>query len=189
MIILLRVLAAGLVIALIVTGWLVLDREESGSVTPAAAPSLPENPGYSARNAQILETGVDGQPMYTVNAKVIREMPATSTVTLDDVQMQLRDDHGTVWTAHADHGHIQEDSALVDLTGDVTVSGVLPGTTSPAVLTTTELGVDTHNQIISTQAPVQFDWSGQTLNARGFVARLKDQQVRLESEVHGRIRP
>jgi lipopolysaccharide export system protein LptC len=182
-----RVLAAALVIAIIVAAWLVLDRAQNAvSPLPRAVPAMP-TAGYSARQAEIIETGPDGRATYTVRAGLIRQLPDEQSVFLDDLQMQFRDEAGQLWDARAAHGRILEDSTQLDLRGDVVLSGLLGG--EPARLTTEQLALDTHTEIATTKEPVLIDRAGLRLTAQGLDANLKDLRVRLESSVHGSYKP
>src|SRR5688572_14944242 len=145
--------------------------------------------GYAARDAEIVETGKDGRPIYTVKAAMVRQSLNSEVINLDDVRMEFRGTDGNLWTARADQGQILQDAANVHLTGSVSVSGMLPGSQEPATITTDWLSFDTVAEIVKTQAPVMLDWSGGTLRGLGLVASLKAKTVRLESNVHGSFPP
>ena len=69
-----RILASLLFIAIIAGSfWLGGQQREAAPTTTVENPS--GDPGYSARTAVLIETGPDGQPMYTLNADVIRQHP------------------------------------------------------------------------------------------------------------------
>lgn len=181
----LRALAAAAVIALLAIAWLALNGQSSGPAAPAAARVSAQSPGYSARDAVLIETGTDGLPMYTLHAAEIREQPASRVALLEQVEMQFRDAAGETWQGHADEARVIDQASEVHLRGNVTFSGVFPGTTAPLRISTDRLSVDTHSEVVTTQDPVSFDWSGGQLNARGLVAHLREQRIQLESHVHG----
>jgi lipopolysaccharide export system protein LptC len=52
-------------------------------------------------------------------------------------------------------------------------------------LLTERLDVDTLEQIVTTPAPVTVLWAGERLESRGLWANLKEQRLRLETNVHG----
>ncbi len=184
----LRVLMGALVTALLIAGWLLLNDEQSGPAAPAAR-NRAANPGYSARDAVLVETASDGHPMYTLHAVSIRQEPDSEITTLEQVQMQFRDPKGNVWNGRADEGRFVDQASQVELTGNVVLSGLVPGTEEPVKISSDRLHVDTRTEIVTTDDPVVLDWSGQVVHARGMVARLKEQRVRLESNVHGRYVP
>ena len=182
-----RILAALLFIAVIIGSfWLGGQQREAAPTTTVENPS--GDLGYSARTAVLIETGPDGQPMYTLNADVIRQHPGNG-VEFDKVQMAFRDSEGQTWTGHADIGELTTDSGKVDLAGDVHVDGRLPGSAQTADLATEKLSVDTHEDIISTDEPVVMSSIGHVLKSHGMIAKLKEHHLVLEENVHGTFLP
>ncbi len=185
----LRALAAAAVIALLAIAWLALNDETRGPNVPATATVSAQSPGYSARDAVLIETGEDGRPVYTLRAAQMREQPATHVALLDQVEMQFRDADGRLWEGRANEARVIDQAAQVDLAGDVALSGLLPGNAEPVRISTDRLSVDTRSEIVGTPDEVTIDWGGGQLHARGIVARLRDQRIRLESQIHGRYAP
>jgi LPS export ABC transporter protein LptC len=127
--------------------------------------------------------------MYTVHASTITQEAGSTEVALESVQLAFRDVHGQVWNGRANQGRILDDAAHIDLFGAVRLTGVLPGSETPAEITTEKLSMNTRDNIVTTRAPIAIDWSGQQLRARGLTVHLKDQRLKLESDVHGRYSP
>jgi LPS export ABC transporter protein LptC len=179
-----RVVALLAVLALIV-GIVLL----SGPQHEAAALITPErplhDPGYSATDAKLIQTGADGLPVYTLDAAQIQQQPNDGLVEMQQVRLGFRDTSGNEWTATALRGQLAQNSGIVQLAGDVHVTGKLPGTDETAEITSERLAFDTIAQVVSTQEPVTLLMSGRKLNARGLVANLKERHVQLESAVHG----
>lgn len=182
-----RIFATALFIA-IIAGSIWLGGEQRGTAAPVPVESSSTDLGYSARRAVLIETGPDGLPLYTVNADVIRERSDTD-VDFTQVQMSFRDKGGQLWTARADHGELGQDTGKVELTGNVHVDGLLPGSTEKADLATEKLFVDSRADIISTSEPVTLDWAGRQLSSHGLVATLSERRLLLESGVHGIFSP
>lgn len=103
--------------------------------------------------------------------------------------MSFRDNDGQTWKGRADHGELTTESGKVDLSGNVHVNGVLPGSTAMADLTTEKLSVDTHEDIISTAEPVTVSSPGRLLKATGLIATLKENHLVFQSNVHGTFVP
>jgi lipopolysaccharide export system protein LptC len=184
----LRVLAGAAIIALLIVGWLTINDAQNTPPPLPVARKVP-NPGYSAQDVQLVETGPDGRPMYTLHASEIRQQPASDFVTLENVTLQFRDPAGDLWNGRANEGVVSNGASNVDLTGAVTLSGRLPSDQAPIAISSNTLAVDTRTEVVTTQDPVVFELSGQQLSARGMVAHLKDERVQLESDVHGLYRP
>jgi LPS export ABC transporter protein LptC len=181
-------LLAILLVGAIIAGsfWLGGGQRETTSATTVETSNV--DLGYSARSATLVETGADGLPMYTLNANVIRQHPGDG-VEFEQVQMSFRDADGQIWKGRADQGELTTETGTVDLTGNVHVNGLLPGSTQTADLSTEKLSVDTHENIIATSEPVSVDSTGRQLKSRGLVAKLNEHRLTLESNVRGTFIP
>ncbi len=167
--------------------WLTLTPRQ---VEPAAAQNsgpVRADPGYSALDASVVETGADGLPLYTLQAHTLQQQADTNIIDLSTVHMTFRDSDGGQWEAHSETAQARQDAAEIDLTGSVEVSGKFASSDQPLSLLTQTLHVDTKSQIVRTRAPYTLNWGGQVLTARGLVADLKEQRLKLESQVHGRF--
>ena len=179
-----RVFAVLTIVAVIVAS-LLLARQQG---TAPGSTTVQENAwdeGYSAHNAKLVETGMDGLPLYTLSAATIRQLPNAGQVQLTQVEMSFRDPDGNLWTATSDRGELEQRAQQVQLSGNVHVSGALPGASGPAQISTAALSVDIHSDVVSTKDPVEMLWSGRLLRSIGLSANLKDHRVQLESAVHG----
>jgi LPS export ABC transporter protein LptC len=182
-----RILAALLFIAVIAGSfWLGGEQREPTSTTTVETASV--DLGYSARNAQLVETGTDGHPMYTLNADLVRQHPSDG-VEFEQVQMSFRDADGQIWKGRADRGQLTTDTGTVELTGNVHVNGLLPGSSDMADLTTEKLFIDTHEDIIRTSELVAINSGHRQLKSKGLVAMLKEHHLVLESSVRGTFTP
>jgi LPS export ABC transporter protein LptC len=147
------------------------------------------DPGYSARQARLVQTGPDGRPLYTLDAAQIQQQPDHVTVDMQQVQLGFHDPSGNAWTARADHGELAQNSGVVRLDGDVHIFGILPGTNDPAQIISEHLSYDTDTQVVATRDPVTLVTAGGELKATGLVASLKERRLQLESAVHGTYLP
>ena len=181
-------LMAILAVVVLVVG-LVLSGGTREAAVPSATAARTHDAGYAALGARLVQTGADGQPLYSLDAARISQRPDDSTVQMTQVQMGFRATGGEQWTARAERGELVQDTGVVQLDGNVHLSGLLPGTEDQAEITTEHLAFDTHAQVASTSEPVTLAMSGRELQARGLVARLKEGQVQLESAVHGSYKP
>ena len=182
-----------LVALAIVAGLLLLGSGGSGPAAPTLTELPQRDPGYSALDADLIQTGPDGQPLYRLQAAVIRQFPGTDRIELEHLRLGFRDPGGDDWTATALRGSLEPGqdakvgagNGLIDLEGDVHVSGLLGGEQQAAEIATERLSVDTEKQVVRTRDPVTLTWSGRQLQAAGLMARLRDRRVRLEAAVHG----
>ncbi len=168
--------------------------------TSAMAP----DPGYAARDAQVIETGYDGRERYRLNARVIRQRTESGVIELEELSMNYHiqsEDKlpgasapaaitpGDIWHLTSDRGQVRANGDDVELNGNVRVVGPSPGGGEPLSLTTESMRINTPTEFIETSAPVKLRWSGHELDARGMQADLKAGTLRLESDVNGHFYP
>ena len=169
-----------------------------------AASAITPDPGYAARDAQVIETGYDGRETYRLNARAIRQRTESGVIELEglamDYHIESRDKSSgapasgvqapaDIWHLTSDHGEVRDNGDDVELNGNVRVVGPAPGTGEPLSLTTENMRINTPTKFIETSAPVKLRWSGHELAARGMQADLMAGTLRLESEVNGHFYP
>jgi lipopolysaccharide export system protein LptC len=169
-----------------------------------AANAIAPDPGYAARDAQLIETGYDGRERYRLNARVIRQRTESGVIELEDLAMNYHVEPGgevpgesasaavvsaDVWHLTSDRGEVRANGDDVELTGNVRIVGPAPGTGEPLSLTTENIRGNTPTQFNETSAPVKLRWSGHELDARGMQADLQAGTLRLESDENGHFYP
>lgn len=187
-------LAVAGVIAAVALAWIFGTRASNdGGTDTAGAPLV--DPGYAARDAEVIETGYDGRERYRLKASVIRQQTESGLIDLEQLQMnyhrvsQGASDAGEVWHLASDHGQVRAEGDDVQLQGNVRVTGPPQGGSEPLSLTTESLRINTPTEFIETDAPVKLRWSGHELDARGMQADLKAGTLSLESDVNGHFFP
>lgn len=173
----------------LIVGFVVLVGPQRESIAPATASGPQHDPGYSAVQAHLLQTGADGSAVYSLDAAQVQQQPGDGVVTLEQVQLRFRDDAGHEWRARAAQGELVPHSGVVRLAGDVHVNGTLPGSDEPAEMISEHLAYDSNTQVVTTADPVRLVMSGRQLSATGMVANLKGHHLQLESAVHGSFVP
>ncbi len=179
---------AFLTVVAVVIGSLLLARQE-GSPQMTTVARSDASDGYSARDAQVWETGANGLPLYTVNAALIRELPRHDSVQMTRVDLTFLDPSGNKWLATADRGDIVRGSGQVKLEGNVHVTAAVQGARAPILIRTDALTYDSHTDRVSTADPVTLLWAGQQLDATGLIMNLKTHRLQLESQVHAIVTP
>jgi LPS export ABC transporter protein LptC len=169
--------------------WLTLLSAPNGPVTAQVNRAAGPDQGYSATDAALVETGDDGRPLYTLQARQVQQDPGSDIISLQTVHMTYRDTQGGQWQARADAATAQQEAAVIDLAGAVDVSGTFAGAAQPAHILTDKLHVDTRKGIIRTRSAVTLTWAGFVENARGLVVDIKDQNFKLEADIHGHFVP
>ena len=177
------------------------DRGDSGA---DAAALLAPDPGYAARDAEVIETGYDGRERYRLNARVVRQQSDGGVIDLEQLEMDYHPGAqsevpgerpaapvaaGETWHLVSDRGQVRANGDDVQLNGNVVVTGPAPGTGEPLTLSTDAMRINTPTEFIETDSPVRVRWSGHELLSRGMKADMKAGTLRLESDVHGEFSP
>jgi LPS export ABC transporter protein LptC len=197
----LRLAWTGLIV-LVALAWFFVSREGNDGDSDTAG-AVPLDPGYAARDAEVIETGYDGRERYRLKAAVIRQQTESGVIDLEQLEMNYHRNAqalpgeapaiigkpGEVWHLTSDHGQVREEGNDVQLNGNVRVTGPSQAGVEPLSLTTETLRINTPTEFIETDAPVKLRWSGHELNAIGMRADLKAGTLRLESEVNGHFFP
>jgi LPS export ABC transporter protein LptC len=178
-----------LLLALVALGFLVFkltgdDTGLAGDTTRAA-----QQTGYYLRDATVTEYGVDGKVRLEVAVRSATEDPARKVVDLEAVAVNYFPDGDRKWRLTAQRGQRAEGSEVVELEGDVTMTGAQRSLPDSAVVRTERLTLDTSAQLARTDEPVTLGFGPYTLAARGLHADLKAETLQLESEVNGHFNP
>jgi LPS export ABC transporter protein LptC len=166
----------------VILGALFLGQGGPASTVQTGTGAATDVPGYSARNAEVTQSGDDGRPEFTVLSPLIRQQTNDDRVQLDQPRMTFVSEENGIWHAQARSGLIQADGSKVDLHGDVKMNGELSG--SPVTIDTSTMSFDTRTEVAHTPAYVIVEARGGTLGTNGLTANLKDSTLRLESNPH-----
>ncbi len=193
----LRLAWFGLIVVLAL-GWFFVRGGSNDSDTDTAG-AIPLDPGYAARDAEVIETGFDGRERYRLKAAVIHQQTESGVIDLERLEMNYHRNTqatageapviggkpGEIWHLTSDHGQVREEGNDVELNGNVRVTGPPQGGVEPLSLTTETLRINTPTEFIETDAAVKLRWSGHELDAVGMRADLKAGTLSLESDVNG----
>lgn len=151
--------------------------------------STERDPGYAARDAEVLETGRDGRPRYRLKASLIEQDPDSLEVRLENPIMQFETAGETGWRVSAIEGWLPAGAQRVRLNGNVTLAGGTPPSTPPITLRTEQLDYDLVTERAVARGAVAMEVQGHVLEARGLEADLRNQRASLLSEIHGQFTP
>ncbi len=182
-----RVLTILAVVALAVGTW-ILSSPGRRAADSGAAPQ-PQLPGYFLKDAVLTEYGENGEPSVQIRAQRIEQIDHGEEVALYGVRVDYQGRAGEDWALYGDVAHVQPGGTAIDVTGNVRLQGTGTARRDQAVVHTDTLHYDVAAAVASTKSDVRIDFGPQTLTARGMVANLKEQTLRLESKVNGRFLP
>ncbi len=172
-------LLLALVVGLVAAFW----RWQPASDSPVAGASATGGEtGYVAHDAQLVDTGDDGQPRYRLRADNITQARPGGDVQLD--QPRLDYEGSTRWQLSAREGTLPEDAHQVHLAGNVEARGER-AREPPLRIRTELLDIDLVARRAATPGPVSIEVGTSRLEAVGLQADMKADTLRLESRVHG----
>ena len=145
-------------------------------------------PGYYLKHAQLTDYDLAGNPAVRLEAERVDQVGHTDQTVLTDVRLKYAPPDAEAWLLTGDRGHVESNSKIVDVEGNVILRGDPTGKRNDVPAIYTEyLKYDIGEGLVTTQAEVKAVFGSQTINATGLVANLKDQTLHLESKVNGRF--
>ena len=180
-----RPLGVILLVAALLIGynfWLSRDQDQ---LTSAPAP---EQPGYYLKQARVLETQADGASRFNLRADTIQQNPADDSFQLNKVELQYHAETNNEWRLSADTGTLPADTSSVELHGQVRIWPSPDNPTTRNLLVRTEsLYLNLLDNIATAPGAITFEMNQQRITGVGLRADLKQQQVHIESQVHGQF--
>jgi len=152
-----------------------------GSATEQSASA----PGYVAIQAELIETGADGQPLYRLHATRIDQPQPQGIIYLSSPKLDYEPAGGNRWTLTAQSGEMPQDARTAELHGNVHAEGKPTGSNTPVRIDTEELHFDMAEQIATSPTTVLVNWGGYRLDGRGMRADLKNDRLQLAAQVRG----
>ncbi len=149
--------------------------------------AAPEQPGYYLRDAVVTDTDASGAPRMRLHAAGIRQNQSDDSITAERVTLDYQSAPDAQWLLTADNSHVPAASRTITFSGNVLVRPASEQTAAVTMRTET-LTIDTLENLASTPGPVVIEMHQSRLSGTGLKADLKQQQVRIESQVHGQFR-
>jgi LPS export ABC transporter protein LptC len=173
------------VIALGVSTWILSS--PSHRPTAAAAGSAADLPGYYLKDAVLTDFDLTGKPSIHLNAERIDQVDHSNEVTLTKVRVNYQAPNGQQWVLVGDSARVQPGGNIIDVTGNVVLTGDSTAHAGTAVVLTDTLRYNVPESVVTTKSDVRIEFGTHFLTARGLVANLKERTMRLESRVNGRF--
>ena len=145
--------------------------------------------GYYLRDAEIIGTDREGNPLYWIRATSAEEDPDNNYLILKNVTAQYNPSNNIPWVLKASHGEVSNSASYLNLSGDVQLTTENQEGIGPTTIQTIELRLEPENFIAETTAPVSVLIGSHRLEAVGFRADLRTNQLALKSNVYGQFRP
>jgi len=163
--------------------WRLLDRE------PEPPQAEAERPGYYLTSVYLEEFGADGRLRFGLQSITAREDPASGIVNLAVVTLDYHVPTGRQWHLTSTEARLPRTGRIVELEGDVRLSGVPDGQSGTAELHTQMMTFDTETERAQTDSPVELAFGRHQVLARGMRVDLKAGNLSLEADVSGVFTP
>jgi len=163
-----------------------LTRQDQSNDTNASQVDATHR-GYYLRSARILGTGSDGALLYEIQAESAEQQDGR--VSFSDVHLNYSPQSGVPWTVNADSATIHENDQRVLLRGHVRAVSREGFSGNDTEIRTQYLEIDPENYVAETDERVQIRIGPRSLTATGMLASLKENQVKLKSNVSGKFAP
>lgn len=144
--------------------------------------------GYYLKSARILGTGPDGKLLYELRAREAEQLD-DDQVSFTDVQINYSPQSDVPWSIDADTAMIHADEQRVLLEGNVRAISSEGFSGNDTEIRTQYLEIYPEEFLAETDERVQIRIGPRSLTATGMLASLKDNQLKLKSNVRGKFAP
>jgi LPS export ABC transporter protein LptC len=161
--------------------WINVERSNAPSV--AANGAANDDAGsFTASKVELIETGEDGLPRYRLQAQSVRQNSLRDPLALQQPRIDFNGANGggvrLDWQLTASSGSLSPRRDLLEFSGEV--QGRASGGNAPLLqLATSQLLVNTVDQVIQSSRVVELDWAGIHLTASGIRIELRSGVVKI----------
>jgi LPS export ABC transporter protein LptC len=181
----LALLAAVIGAVVVAAQWSLQAGEDAEPAAAAAEPA----PAPFLRAAVLEDFDAAGRLRLRVDAARIEFDPADESLGFEAIALDYFAGPSQTWRVNADRGHAPRGFAVLELSGNVVLSGIRDRKPREATVRTEQLSFDTAAEVVRSAVPVRVEFGRHTLEATGFVANMKRETLRLESRVNGQFFP
>ena len=178
------VVLAVLAAVLWVASW---QREE-----PAAPPAAERDTrplGYYVHGARVLGTDEQGRVVYRLIAQRLEELPDEERLRFEGVSVNYQPIDTTAWEISAATASGPRDGSLLELAGNVELRSAPTDGAAPVFIATAKLRFSPDTSSAESDEAVRMHVGDWQLEGIGLRAHLKDDTLKLESEVHATFAP
>lgn len=143
--------------------------------------------GYYLRGATIKVMDVDGSVLYEILADAIEERPDQNQTFLSGVYVRYSPTTDVPWEVSAENGMIPGNERFIELSGEVELSSIPDDRSESTIIRSPRLRFSPDEFLATTDTAVSLVLGEERLDAVGMSANLQDDQLELESSVHGQF--
>lgn len=145
--------------------------------------------GYWLRGARLSGAGDDGRIAYTITAEHAAELPGENKLELTEVTIEYRPENDVSWSVTAAHATAPKSGSPLELTGGVELTSDPADGSPPTVIKAQAMRLSAEEYTAESSGPIELRIGDDVLRAVGLRADLKADDLRLESNGHGRFTP
>jgi LPS export ABC transporter protein LptC len=143
--------------------------------------------GYYVRGARLLRTDETGHVAYRILAQRLEERTDEERLLLEGVQIEYHPANEVPWIITAGNGSAPKDASRLDLGGGVELRSEPTDGSSPTHIVTDSLRFELKSSTAISDQRTELSVGDWHLSGKGLRAHLKDEWLRLESDVHGKF--
>ena len=161
-------------------------------VDPLATPTeraVRHDADYTMETFTVTEMDAGGETQYRLTAESMEHYADDGSARLIKPQLRFFSRTRAPWTLVAEEGTVSANSNEIRLNGAVLIERPASATQASLRLTTSNVLIHPHDEVAETHEHVMLQDSLSTMRAVGMRVQMKDEHVRLLSQVQGRYAP
>jgi LPS export ABC transporter protein LptC len=143
--------------------------------------------GYYLRGARLLGTDETGRVAYRILAERLEEQTGEDRLLLEQVRIEYQPANEVPWVITAGNGSAPKDGSRLELGGGVEIHSQPTDGSKPVLISTRELTFEPESSIATSVQRTELRVGDWQVSGTGLNANLKDERLKLESQVHGKF--
>lgn len=143
--------------------------------------------GYYLRGARLVGTDESGHVAYRILADRLEEQTGQERLLLEQVRIEYQPADQVPWVITAGTGSAPKDGSRVELGGGVELRSEPTDGSSPVLISTAALTFEPASSTAASDQKAEVRVGDWRLSGTGLTANLKDERLKLESQVHGKF--
>jgi lipopolysaccharide export system protein LptC len=143
--------------------------------------------GYYLRGARMLGTDETGHVAYRILADRLEEQTGQERLLLERVRIEYQPANEIPWVITAGSGSAPKNGSRLDLAGGVELRSEPADGSAPVHISTETLRFEPESSTAASDQHTELRVGDWHLSGKGLDAHLKDERLKLESDVHGKF--
>lgn len=174
-------IAALLTLLVIASSWYFSHQDS----LPLPLVTQPSGPDAFAEHIDLAILSESGQPLYRLRATAMEYFPEEDRLQLQQPLLDVTHANGSHWIVSAESGRTGSAGGQVWLTGKVNIQRLATDSYKPLQIDTRDVVVQPDAALAATEHEARVTGSGFELETRGLDADLRQNRLKLHSQVRG----